>query len=240
MFEEGEYSSSTAAMPEAECYSTLDTLSRNKSNNKRRFTDDQIKLLETMFEHDTKLEPRKKLQVAKQLGLQPRQIAIWFQNKRARYKSKQLEKDYSILQAKYDNLASQFEILKKEKQSLVIQLQRLHGIMEMSAEERQEPYRHVTDSKSDEDHKNRHNEYQMKPTLSLGESEHGLGVLSDCYSITKAEYFKLDEVEPDFPSMVEVDLGEGSLTSTEDWENLESSVILDQPSSDSQWWDFWS
>lgn len=121
MFEEGEYSSSTAAMPEAECYSTLDTLSRNKSNNKRRFTDDQIKLLETMFEHDTKLEPRKKLQVAKQLGLQPRQIAIWFQNKRARYKSKQLEKDYSILQAKYDNLASQFEILKKEKQSLVIQ-----------------------------------------------------------------------------------------------------------------------
>ncbi|KAL8088585.1 hypothetical protein AgCh_038385 [Apium graveolens] len=121
MLEQGEYSSYTAAMAEAECYSTLDTLSRKKSNSKRRFTDDQIKLLETMFEYDTKLEPRKKLQVANQLGLQPRQIAIWFQNKRARYKSKQLEKDYSILKAKYHNLASQFDIMKKEKQSLVTQ-----------------------------------------------------------------------------------------------------------------------
>ncbi|KAK1388497.1 Homeobox-leucine zipper protein ATHB-12 [Heracleum sosnowskyi] len=239
MFEEGEYSSSTAVMAEAERY-TLDTLSRKKSNNKRRFTDDQIKLLETMFEFDTKLEPRKKLQVAKELGLQPRQIAIWFQNKRARYKSKQVEKDYTKLQAKYDNLASQFEIMKKEKQSLVIQLQRLHDIMEISGEERQEPYRHVTDSKSDDDHNDRNNEHPMKPTLSLGESEHGLGVLSDDYSINKAEYFKLDEEEPDLPSMVEVDPGEGSLTSTEDWENLESCDILDQPSSDSQWWDFWS
>lgn len=215
MFEEGEYSSSTAVMAEAECYSTLDTLSRKKSNNKSRFADDQIKLLETMFEYDTKLEPRKKLQVAKQLGLQPRQIAIWFQNKRARYKSKKLQKDYSILHAKYDNLVSQFEIMKKDNQSLVIQLQRLHDIMEISGKERQEPYRYVTDSKS----------------------EHGLGVLSDDYNIIKAEYFKLDVEVPDLPSMVEVDPGQGSLTSTENWENLESG---DQPSSDSQWWDFWS
>lgn len=128
MFEEGEYSSSTTVMAEAECYSTLDTLSRKKSNSKRRFTDDQIKLLETMFEYDTKLEPTKKLQVAKQLGLQPRQIAIWFQNKRARYKSKQLQKDYSLLQAKYHNLASQLDTMKKEKQSLLTQARVLFSL----------------------------------------------------------------------------------------------------------------
>lgn len=110
----------------------------------------------------------------------------------------------------------------------------------MSGKERQEPYRNVTDSKSVDDLNNRKNEYETKPTLSLGGSEHGLGILSDDYSIIKAEYFKVDEEEPDLPSMVEVDLGEGSLTSTEDWENLDSSVILDQPSNDSQWWDFWT
>lgn len=119
MYEEGDYSS---VMAETECCNTFETPSRKKSNNKRRFSDDQIKSLEIMFECDTKLEPRKKLQVAKELGLHPRQVAIWFQNKRARYKSKQLEKDYSILQAKYDNLATQFDILKKEKQSLVLQV----------------------------------------------------------------------------------------------------------------------
>ncbi|KAL2942138.1 Homeobox-leucine zipper protein ATHB-7 [Bienertia sinuspersici] len=50
--------------------------------NKRRFTDEQVKSL-----------------VARQLGLQPRQVAIWFQNKRACYKSKQLERDYSNLKS---------------------------------------------------------------------------------------------------------------------------------------------
>lgn len=121
-----------------------------------------------------------------------------------------------------------------------MQLQRLHDIMEISGEETQEPCRYVTDSKSDDDHKNRNNGYEMKPTLLLSESEHGLGILSDDYSIIKAEYFRTDEEEPALPSMVEVDPGEGSLTSTEDWKNLESSVILDQPSSDCRWWDFWS
>lgn len=105
--------------------------------------------------------------------------------------------------------------------------------MEISGEERQEPSRYVTDSKSDDDHKNRNDAYEMRPTLSLGEAEHGLGILSDDYSIIKEQYLKLNEDKLDLPSMVEVDPGEGSLTSTEDWQNLESSVILAQPSSDS-------
>lgn len=237
MYGEGEYSSSTAVMADTECYSTSETLARTKSNNKRRFSDDQIKSLETMFECETKLEPRKKLQVAKELGLHPRQVSIWFQNKRARYKSKQLEKEYSILQAKYDDLATQFDILKKEKQSLVLQLQRLYDMIGKSGEERQELYRNITIRKSEDDD----NEYQMKPNLSLSGSEHGLGILSDDDNIIKAEYFKLDEEDTDCLNMVEVDLGDGSLTSTEDWENLESSGMFDQPSSsDSQWWDFWA
>ncbi|KAL8109022.1 homeobox-leucine zipper protein ATHB-12-like [Apium graveolens] len=236
MYEEGDYSSSRPVMKD-ECYDTYETLSRKKSNNKRRFSDDQIKSLETMFECDTKLEPKKKLHVAKQLGLHPRQVAIWFQNKRARYKSKQLENDYSVLQAKYDNLATQFDILKKEKQSLVLQLQRLHDMIGKPEEERQEMYRKIISGKSDDCDDNK---CQKKPNLSSSGSQHGLGILSDDYDITKAEYFNLDEEDTNCLNMVEVDTGDGSLTSTEDWENLESSAIFDKPSSsDSQWWDFW-
>lgn len=104
------------------CMNTLTTTRKKRNKNKRRFSDEQIRSLESMFESETRLEPRKKLQLAKELGLQPRQVAIWFQNKRARWKSKQLERDYSILRANYNSLASRFETLKKEKQALAIQV----------------------------------------------------------------------------------------------------------------------
>ncbi|XVE58297.1 hypothetical protein DITRI_Ditri04bG0158900 [Diplodiscus trichospermus] len=102
---------------------------KNKMKNKRRFSDEQIRLLESIFESETKLEPRKKLLLARELGLQPRQVAIWFQNRRARWKSKQIEQDYRTLRANYDNLASRFESLKKEKQSLILQMQKLSELL---------------------------------------------------------------------------------------------------------------
>ncbi|KAL0372445.1 UNVERIFIED_CONTAM: Homeobox-leucine zipper protein ATHB-13 [Sesamum calycinum] len=47
--------------------------------------------LEKNFELGNKLEPERKMQLARALGLQPRQIAIWFQQE-GRWKTKQLEK----------------------------------------------------------------------------------------------------------------------------------------------------
>lgn len=124
--DQGEYSSTPE---EAEAFYINDSLGagstlkkKSSKNNKKRFSDEQIRSLESIFESESRLEPRKKLQLAKELGLQPRQVAIWFQNKRARWKSKQLERDYSILRANYNNLASRFEVLKKEKQALVSQV----------------------------------------------------------------------------------------------------------------------
>jgi homeobox-leucine zipper protein len=90
--------------------------------NKKRFSEEQIKSLESMFATQTKLEPRQKLQLARELGLQPRQVAIWFQNKRARWKSKQLERDYSALRDDYDALLCSYESLKKEKHTLLKQV----------------------------------------------------------------------------------------------------------------------
>jgi homeobox-leucine zipper protein len=120
MFDGGEYSPS--ATEPFSCMNGVTTSRKKKNKNKRRFSDEQIKSLESMFVSETRLEPRKKIQLAKELGLQPRQVAIWFQNKRARWKSKQLERDFSILRANYNSLASRFETLKKEKQALVIQV----------------------------------------------------------------------------------------------------------------------
>lgn len=112
---------------EGDSYIWMDTISSKKGNKKRRFSEEQVKSLELMFQTQTKLEPRKKLQLAKELGLHPRQVAIWFQNKRARWKAKQLEREYNALRADYDALLSSFESLKNEKQMLAKQVSTFHS-----------------------------------------------------------------------------------------------------------------
>ncbi|KAL2547579.1 homeobox-leucine zipper protein ATHB-7-like [Forsythia ovata] len=97
----------------------------SKNNSRQRFSDEQIKSLETTFEMESRPELHMKQHLANKLGLQHRQVAIWFQNKRARSKSKELERDYDMLKADYKKLASQIESLRKENQALLIQLQRL-------------------------------------------------------------------------------------------------------------------
>lgn len=81
---------------------------------KRRLTHDQVQMLEKNFEEENKLEPERKSQLAKKLGLQPRQVAVWFQNRRARWKTKQLERDYDVLKASYDSLLSSYDSILKE------------------------------------------------------------------------------------------------------------------------------
>ncbi|KAG8088256.1 hypothetical protein GUJ93_ZPchr0010g8593 [Zizania palustris] len=69
---------------------------------KRRLSVEQVRALERSFESGNKLEPERKAQLARALGLQPRQVAIWFQNRRARWKTKQLEKDFDALRRQLD------------------------------------------------------------------------------------------------------------------------------------------
>ncbi|CAL1368143.1 unnamed protein product [Linum trigynum] len=85
---------------------------------KRRLSVDQVQFLEKSFEVENKLEPERKIQLAKDLGLQPRQVAIWFQNRRARWKTKRLEKDYDALQSSFDALKADYDGLLKEKDKL--------------------------------------------------------------------------------------------------------------------------
>ncbi|MFS7989920.1 putative transcription factor homeobox-WOX family [Helianthus anomalus] len=60
----------------------------------------------------------RKIQLAKELSLRPRQLAIWFQNRRARWKNNQLKKDYDDLQESYNKLKANYENLVKEKEKL--------------------------------------------------------------------------------------------------------------------------
>lgn len=90
----------------------------HQAGKKRRLTSEQVQFLEKNFEVENKLEPERKVQLAKELGLQPRQVAIWFQNRRARFKTKQLEKDYGTLKASYDKLKSDTDTLLKENNKL--------------------------------------------------------------------------------------------------------------------------
>lgn len=92
---------------------------------KRRLTLEQVRALEKNFEMANKLEPEKKMQLAKALGLQPRQIAVWFQNRRARWKTKQLEKDYNVLKQDYDTLKQDYDNLMEENNNLQAVIERL-------------------------------------------------------------------------------------------------------------------
>lgn len=86
---------------------------------KRRLSVDQVKALEKNFEVENKLEPERKVKLAQELGLQPRQVAVWFQNRRARWKTKQLERDYGVLKANYEAFKLNFESLQHDNEVLL-------------------------------------------------------------------------------------------------------------------------
>ncbi|KAF7809179.1 homeobox-leucine zipper protein HAT5-like isoform X1 [Senna tora] len=97
----------------------------HQAGKKRRLTSEQVQFLERNFEVENKLEPERKAQLAKELGLQPRQVAIWFQNRRARFKTKQLEKDYNALKTCFDKLKTDHDSLLHQNDKLKQQVKSL-------------------------------------------------------------------------------------------------------------------
>ncbi|XP_009758049.1 putative homeobox-leucine zipper protein ATHB-51 [Nicotiana sylvestris] len=113
---------------------TMDKLNNNFAMNqldkKKRLTSDQLESLENSFQEEIKLDPDRKMKLAKELGLQPRQIAVWFQNRRARWKSKQLER-------LYDSLKQDYDLVSREKQKLQNEVLALRAILKEQATKKQ-------------------------------------------------------------------------------------------------------
>ncbi|XVF61557.1 hypothetical protein PTKIN_Ptkin08bG0139500 [Pterospermum kingtungense] len=95
------------------------------SEKKRRLSVDQVKALEKNFEVENKLEPERKVKLAQELGLQPRQVAVWFQNRRARWKTKQLERDYGVLKSNYETLKANYDTLQHDNEALLKEIREL-------------------------------------------------------------------------------------------------------------------
>ncbi|KAJ4751320.1 Homeobox associated leucine zipper protein [Rhynchospora pubera] len=85
---------------------------------KLRLTKEQSALLEDRFKEHTTLNPKQKQALAKQLNLRPRQVEVWFQNRRARTKLKQTEVDCEFLKRCCETLTEENRRLQKELQEL--------------------------------------------------------------------------------------------------------------------------
>ncbi|KAL8251698.1 hypothetical protein R6Q59_035391 [Mikania micrantha] len=81
---------------------------------KLKLTKKQSFVLEESFKQHSTLNPKEKQTLAKSLNLQPRQVEIWFQNRRARTKLKQNEVDCALLKKCYEALTSDNMRLKRE------------------------------------------------------------------------------------------------------------------------------
>ncbi|XP_073047376.1 homeobox-leucine zipper protein HAT4-like [Primulina eburnea] len=88
------------------------------SRKKLRLSKEQAAVLEVTFKEHSTLNPKQKMGLAKQLNLRPRQVEVWFQNRRARTKLKQTEVDCEYLRRRCENLTEENRRLQKEVNDL--------------------------------------------------------------------------------------------------------------------------
>ncbi|XP_058087389.1 homeobox-leucine zipper protein ATHB-6-like isoform X2 [Magnolia sinica] len=132
---------------------------------KRRLSVEQVKALEKNFEVENKLEPERKVKLAQELGLQPRQVAVWFQNRRARWKTKQLERDYGLLKANYEELKVNYDTLSHDKESLLAEIRELKSKLKEGSMENERPIKEeIVQSESE----NKASEQQSQISAAIG------------------------------------------------------------------------
>lgn len=101
----------------------------NKLNTKKRLNQEQVRVLERSFTTKKKLDTELKLKLANQLGVPARQVAVWYQNKRARWKTQSLELDYNTIQVKLENALADKRRLEKDVKLLKEELRQAQEIL---------------------------------------------------------------------------------------------------------------
>ncbi|KAF5750653.1 Homeobox-leucine zipper protein [Tripterygium wilfordii] len=97
---------------------TSDDEENGLTRKKLRLSKEQSAFLEESFKEHNTLNPKQKLALSKQLNLRPRQVEVWFQNRRARTKLKQTEVDCEYLKRCCETLTEENRRLQKELQEL--------------------------------------------------------------------------------------------------------------------------
>ncbi|KAF8407666.1 hypothetical protein HHK36_006801 [Tetracentron sinense] len=85
---------------------------------KLRLSKEQSRLLEESFRQNHTLNPKEKEVLALHLKLRPRQVEVWFQNRRARTKLKQTEMECEYLKRWFGSLTEQNKRLQREVEEL--------------------------------------------------------------------------------------------------------------------------
>ncbi|KAL8141086.1 hypothetical protein V2J09_007107 [Rumex salicifolius] len=85
---------------------------------KLRLNKHQSHVLEDSFKHHSTLNLSQKQALAEELNLKPRQVEVWFQNRRARTKLKQTEMECEQLKRKCEKLREENKRLHKELHEL--------------------------------------------------------------------------------------------------------------------------
>ncbi|KAI3983792.1 hypothetical protein MKX01_005409 [Papaver californicum] len=119
---------------------------------KTKLTSEQVEALEMSFQEDiemeqqqptgttmelrknrVKLEPERKMKLSAELGLHPRQVATWFQNRRARLKGKQIERLYDVLKQDYEIAFRENQHLHQEVKELKDKLDGCRSMQDSTA-----------------------------------------------------------------------------------------------------------
>ncbi|CAG7903179.1 unnamed protein product [Brassica rapa] len=90
----------------------------NKGNKRKRkkyhrHTTDQIRHMEALFKETPHPDEKQRQQLSKQLGLAPRQVKFWFQNRRTQIKAIQERHENSLLKAELEKLREENKAMRE-------------------------------------------------------------------------------------------------------------------------------
>ncbi|GMI63883.1 homeobox-7, HOMEODOMAIN GLABROUS 5 [Hibiscus trionum] len=90
-----------------------------KKKRYHRHTARQIQELEAVFKECPHPDDKQRMRLSQELGLKPRQVKFWFQNRRTQMKAQQDRSENAILRAENENLKNEFYRLQAELCKLV-------------------------------------------------------------------------------------------------------------------------